>query len=225
MKIYCKYKKRSVLFLLVLFMLMIPLTSSYDASAAKKESSLDELEQKRKETMKDIKNLKNSIGNVQKNIDRLTTEKNTIQQYITDLDKEISQLTKQIEKFEGKIGEKEEDIRQTKEELEKAKIACDKQYDFMKQRIQFVYENPAESVFELLCSSGSIAEFLNRADNVNELSKYDRQMMDKLTELKEQIALEEERLEAELAELQMMKDEVAAQKKRQIHRSIVRRVN
>lgn len=196
------------------FMILSVLVSTVRPVPVNAGKSLSDLEKDRKETLEEIKNLKGSIAQTKKDIEKLTTEKTTIQQFIRDLDKKIDQLTKDIEAFEEKIGDKEEEIEQTKEELEAAGIACDEQYASMKQRIQYIYETPTESLFEILCTSKNMAEFLNRADNVNALSDYDRQMMDKLTEMKELIAFQEEKLEAELEELQMMKDEVSAQKKK-----------
>lgn len=199
---------------IVLLLMLSVLATAVRPVSVNAGKSVSALEKDKKKTQDDIKRLKSDIANTKKEIDRLTLDKTTIQQYINDLDKKIDKLTKDIEAFEGKIGAKEKDIEKTKAELEEAKIACDEQYEAMKRRIQWIYENPAETVLESLFSSGSMAEFLNRADDVKALSDYDRQMMERLTELKETIALQEERLEAELQQLKIMKDEVAAQKKK-----------
>lgn len=210
MQLYCNYIKKGILCLLILSVMAMTLRP-VSVNAGK---SLSDLEKDRKETMKEIKNLKGSIDKKKKDIEKLTTEKTSIQQFIEELDKKIGELTKDIEAFEGKIDDKEGEIEQTREELKAAGTACDEQYAFMKQRIKYIYETPTESLLEILCTSKSMAEFLNRADYVNSLSDYDRQMLNQLTELKEQIAFQEQKLEAELEELQMMRDEVAAQKKK-----------
>ena len=59
-----------------------------------------------------------------------------------------------------------------------------------------------------------LAELINRADYVASMSTYDREMMDKLIETQEEIALKEVTLEAELEELEMMQAELEAQKKK-----------
>lgn len=212
MQLYHKYLKRGFALLLALLVLKMSVPFVFETEAKKDE--LDALEQKREETLEQIDDLKGSIGQVQKEIESLTSEKKTIQSYISDLDKKFQRLTNQIKDFESRIADKEEDIEQTKEELENAKTECDKQYDLMKRRIRYIYENPAESLWEMLCVSKNFTEFLNRAEGVSSLSDYDRKMMDQLIEIKEEIALEEKTLEAELEELQMMKDEVASQKKK-----------
>ena len=216
--------KQGLALLLLLFIVCSSAAVAYatenkDSSSEKSEQEdnseeLDKLEEERQQTLDAIDNLKDSINSVQKDIDSLKAEKNSIQSYINQLDKQMNSLAKEISGFEEKIQEKITDIELTKEALEAAKIACDEQYDSMKMRIQFIYENPSESLFEMLFSSKNIAEFINRADYVASMSGYDRDMMNKLIETKEEIAIKEETLEAELEELEMMQAELESQKKK-----------
>ena len=198
----------AVLLLLVVAGTVVP----YAYATENNDKELTELENQRQETLEEINGLKSSINKVQKEIDSLKAEKNTIQSYINQLDKKMSNLSSEIASFEKKIEEKITDIEETKTELENAKAACEKQYDSMKKRIQLFYENPGSSLLEVLLTSGSMAEFLNHADNVAYMSEYDDQMMEKLIATKEEIALKEETLEAELEELEMMQAELQKQK-------------
>ena len=225
MKLFYKYLKQGLALLLLLFIVCSSVGSVY-ATENKKSSSgkteekednseeLDKLEEERQQTLDAIDNLKVSISSVQKDIDSLKAEKNSIQSYINQLDKKMNSLANEISVFEEKIQTKITDIEDTKKALEEAKIACEEQYDSMKMRIQFIYENPSASLFEMLCSSKNIAEFINRADYVASMSGYDRDMMNKLIETKEEIAVKEETLEAELEELEMMQAELESQKKK-----------
>ena len=235
MHLYRKYIKQGLAFLLLLLVVCTCVPNVYateDSESQTEEKSqsedleddeeeeednseeLDRLEDERQQTLDAIDDLKNSINSVQQDINSLQAEKNSIQSYINQLDKKMSTLASEISKFEEQIEEKITDIEETKEELEKAKIACDEQYESMKMRIQFIYENPSASLIEMLCSSDNIAEFINRADYVASMSNYDRDMMDKLIATKEEIALKEETLEAELEELEMMQAELESQKKK-----------
>ena len=235
MHLYRKYIKQGLAFLLLLLIVCTCVPNVYateDSESQTEEKSqsedleddeeeeednseeLDRLEDERQQTLDAIDDLKNSINSVQQDINSLQAEKNTIQSYINQLDKKMSTLASEISKFEEQIEEKITDIEETKEELEEAKIACDEQYESMKMRIQFIYENPSASLIEMLCSSDNIAEFINRADYVASMSNYDRDMMDKLIATKEEIALKEETLEAELEELEMMQAELESQKKK-----------
>lgn len=212
MQLFRKYLKHGLA--VVLLLIIASAAVSYTNATGGNNDKLTDLEEQRQNTIDEINGLKDSIDDVQKEIDSLKAEKNTIQSYINQLDKQMNTLASEIAGFETKIAEKITDIEETKAELENAKIACDKQYDAMKKRIQLFYENPNTSLFEVLLSSKNMAEFLNHADNVAFLSEYDDQMMEKLIGTREEIALKEETLEAELEELEMMQAELENQKKK-----------
>lgn len=216
MQVYGRYIKRVLAGLLIFGMIGI---SAASVNATENSEELSELEEQRQETLEEINSLKNSISNVKEELNELKTEKNTIQKYINQLDRKIGTLTTEIAAFEEKIEEKKQDIEETKEKLEQTKIECDKQYDLMKKRIQFIYENPGASLWEVFFSSGSLADVLNRAEHVLSMSGNERQRMDNLVELKEEMALQEKTLEAELEELAMMQTELEKQK-RQVNVSI-----
>ena len=212
MKFYHKYIKQLLAVMLLLCVAGVSVSYTYATENAVGSTDVSALESQRQETLEEIESLKNSISNVKEEIDSLKTEKNTIQKYINQLDKKFDNLTAEIAEFETKIEEKKSDIEETKKKLEEAKIACEEQYASMKLRIQFIYENPSASLFELVITSESVSEALNRADYVFAMSDYERQMMDKLTKTKEEIELQEITLEAELEELDMMQEELEKQK-------------
>lgn len=225
MQLFRKYIKWGLAFLALLLVVCVSVPSVYatensqaeeqdEEEEEKRQEELDRLEDERQETIDAINDLKDSISDVQKDINKLQSEKGTIQSFINQLDKQIGTLTSEISKFEEQIEEKITDIEETKKALEEAEIACEEQYESMKLRIQFIYENPSQSLAEMLLQSGNIAEFVNRADYVASMSDYDRTMMDKLIATQKEIELKEETLEAELEELEMMQDELEDQKKK-----------
>ena len=221
-----RYIKQGLVFCLLLFLLLgsafvVKATEGSGGTASetteeqsKQSEQLEELENQRQETLEEINDLKNSISNVQGEINELKAEKNSIQSYINQLDNKIGVLSEEIHNFEEKIEGKKTDIEETKQELEDTRIACEKQYDSMKKRIQFIYENPSQSLVELILTSGDFVDFINRADHVTSMSNYDRQMMNKLLKTQEEIELKEKTLEAELEELEMMQAELESQKKK-----------
>lgn len=212
MKFCCKYIKQLLSGILLLCLLGVSMPYVYATENSESSKEISELENQRQETLEEIESLKSSISDVKEEIDNLKTEKNTIQRYINQLDRKFDNLTAEIAEFEEKIEKKKADIEETKVKLEEAKIACDEQYASMKLRIKYIYENPSASLFELVLTSGNISEALNRADYVFSMSGYERQMMDKLVETREQIELQEITLEAELEELDMMQAELEKQK-------------
>ncbi len=170
------------------------------------------LEEKKQDTLKEIENLKSDIKETQKEINSLTTEKNDISSYINQLDNKIIKISNEISDFEDKIEDKEKDIEETKVKLEDAKVRCEQQYDDMQKRIQFIYEKRNKSFFEMIVSSNSISDLLNKADYVFSMSDYDNEMMNKLNETKKEIENYEKTLEQELSDLELMKSELESQK-------------
>lgn len=82
-----------------------------------------------------------------------------------------------MEKTKKKISDKESEISNKEDELILAKAKENDQYESMKKRIRFMYENGNTGFIEILCSSKSIGEFLNNAEYISTISGYDRNML------------------------------------------------
>ena len=82
----------------------------------------------------------------------------------------------------------------------------------MKTRIQYMYDNSQTTYLEQLLESNSVAEFLNTAEYIAEIQKYDRQKLDEYTENIEYITVAKEQLEQDYADLENMKANVESQK-------------
>ena len=82
----------------------------------------------------------------------------------------------------------------------------------MKTRIRYMYENSQTTYLEQLLESNSVAEFLNTAEYIAEIQKYDRQKLDEYTENIEYITVAKEQLEQDYADLENMKANVESQK-------------
>ena len=103
--------------------------------------------------------------------------------------------------------EKQAEIDRTKEELAGAKADEEEQYEAMKLRIRYMYENSPVSYLELLLSAESFAEVLNRAEYISQISEYDRKMLGVYEDTVEGISQKESALETELAELADLKEQ------------------
>ena len=127
------------------------------------------------------------LARAQSNISSLEGKKQELETYLAQLDAQYQELTLAIENLSVEAGEKEEELKVLKEELDKAKKAAEKQYHAMKIRIAYMYEKGGSSALELLLSSGSFADFLNRAENIMQISRYDRNMLQKYEDLQKQM--------------------------------------
>ena len=85
-----------------------------------------------------------------------------------------------IQTLEGDISNKQADIEQTQSDLQKAHNAKDKQYEAMKQRIQYLYEKGGNDAwFQMMVNAENLSELLTKAEYTQKMYDYDRQSLEK----------------------------------------------
>ena len=67
----------------------------------------------------------------------------------------------------------------------------------MKLRIKYVYENDSASMLSMIFSVDNMADFLNRVEFVQNISDYDREQLEELSNLRQTIEDEEAKLQEE----------------------------
>lgn len=135
----------------------------------------------------------------QANMASLESKKQELESYLEELNTQYNDLTNSISELSIQAAQKEEELNSLKEQLEEAKQKSDKQYEDMKKRIVYMYENGSASMLELLLSSQDLAQFLNRAENISQISQYDRDMLQKYKDLQAEIKAQEEQAREEVA--------------------------
>ncbi len=163
---------------------------------------IKESEETKKQAEQNRNTLKSGLTDIQALLKSLEGAKSNLQDYITQLDTNLNNLNAKIEDLNTMISEKEADIQVTQAALEKAQEIEEAQYSAMKQRIRFMYEKGSGSYMEMLFSSESFTDFLNKAEFINKISEYDRKMLEQYMETKEQIAEAKNTLEQEHQELE-----------------------
>ncbi len=142
-------------------------------------------------------------------ISSLESKKQELENYLAELNAQYEELNSSLAELEKEAAAKEEELARVKKELKKAKADAEEQYEAMKIRIVYMYEHGGSSMLESLLSSGSIAEFLNQAENVSQISQYDRDMLQKYEETSDRIKEQEQQIEEEneaIARLQSEKE-------------------
>lgn len=150
------------------------------------------------------------LAQAQSNINSLESKKQELENYLAELNVQYTELTNSVSQLSIQAAQKEDELKEIKKELEAAKEASQKQYEAMKKRIVYMYERGGASMLELLLSSQSLVEFLNRAENISELSEYDRDMLQKYEDLRADIESQEEKVEEESASINTLLSERAA---------------
>ncbi len=157
----------------------------------------------------DAKNLKKqlqeNLTDVKKIKEELEQSKEDLKQYVVQLDGELATIQEKIAELKERITEKEEEIVQTEAELEMAIADQENQYAAMKERIRFMYERGDTLYMDLLFSSESFGDMLNKAEYIKMLSAYDRKMLDEYVATRKLIELYMEQLEEDKAYLEEAK--------------------
>lgn len=171
-------------------------------------------------TQDDIENAKNQITDLQNQkdnaenaVDSIEGQKGKLETELSGLNRQLSDLVGAINELENQIAEQEDKIEQAKEELAAAEEQAAGQYEDMKLRIQFMYENGNVSAWDTLLQSSSFTDFLNRTEYIRELNGYDRRKLVEFEELKAQIAEQKEQLEERMQELVTMQENMETKKK------------
>lgn len=152
----------------------------------------------------DLQDAQNKASEQQDALDAAQAEK----------DKLVAQLdgiVKDMEQTQADIQAKQEEISKKADELDAAKIDENNQYESMKLRIQYMYENGNGQFLETLLESKSIAEFLSNAEYISQISEYDRNMLVEFQDIVDKVEEQQEELEKENAELEEMRNSLQTQ--------------
>ena len=130
---------------------------------------------------------------------------------IASLDQDLVNTMVNIEVLNTDISNKEAEIQKTRKNLKRAKANKEKQYEAMKLRIQYLYENGGSNAwYNLMLDSNDLSELLNKAEYTQTMYKYDRDALNKYVETIKEIKTLGVQLNGEKAELEDMKAEQEA---------------
>lgn len=171
-------------------------------------------------TQEDIDNAKEQLDNLQEQkdeaegaIDDIKDKKSEYENELNSLNGQMTNIVASMNELETQITDKQVEIEEAAERLAKAEEKSDKQYEDMKLRIQFMYENGNDSMVEMLLTSESISDFLNRTEYISSINEYDRDMLDAFEALQEQIKQEKAALEEDEKELLALAAEMEEKQK------------
>lgn len=146
--------------------------------------------------------LENELQQKEENKGSLESQKEGEEEKLKNLKAQYQSISSDLSALDKKKTEKEAEIKEKTEELDMAIAEQEKQYDDMKKRIQYMYEQPQESLFSLLLKDYSFADALNRVDEVAKIQEYDRDQLQEMEENSRKIQEQKGELEAAKKELE-----------------------
>ena len=188
--------------LALMLTVMIGSAQVMTVSAAK---STDELEQQKAQTTAQLNETQDSIND-------LESKKEAITNQIGELDAQLVVTMAAVETLKTDIANKQTEIEETQQKLEAAQQDQAEQYEALKSRIQYLYENGGNTAWaSLLLSGEDLSEILNQAEYTQKMYDYDRECLEKYMEITQQVSDYSDQLATEKAELEASEAEQEAQ--------------
>ena len=131
---------------------------------------------------------------------------------LDSINQELLEISNKIAENESKMESMEGDIIKTQEQLSIAKKNEEAQYEDMKVRIQYIYENDSATMLSMIFSADNLTDFVNKIDFVQTVSDYDRDMLTELVTLREAIEEEETHLKEQKESYKETEEQLSQQK-------------
>lgn len=145
-------------------------------------------------------------------------EKETLENKTSDLQSQLAGINQDLLKISDEISDTQmrvtivnSEILRSEDELTISQQNEDQQYENMKSRIKYMYENGNSNMLELLFSAESMSDFLNKVDFIQNISQYDRDMLSELQNIHADIENQKMALQNQQASLNNLENELQQQ--------------
>ena len=204
-----RFFKRLSILLCVSILLTAP-SAVYASNTDRDREREEELENNKKDLQdaQDEKdNMEDTLSDIKNQKDDLEEAKSDLSDYVVELDGQLMSIQDKLLQLEVKVAEKEQEVTQSKQQLKEAEENETNQYVSMKQRIKFMYEKGSQTYLTMLFEAEDFSDMMNKAEYIEEISNYDRDMLVQYQDTKQAILLLKTQLEEEQSALKQAQEE------------------
>lgn len=144
--------------------------------------------------------------------DELESTTSGLKGELNDLNSQLSSLSKELDNTSSQIEDLSAKVEKSKLDLASAQLDEEAQYDSMKDRIKFMYEGGGASLVQILLTSDSMGDFLNKAEYVATISQYDRQMLEELQQVRTNVEKKQKDLEQQQSKLSGLQETLTSKR-------------
>lgn len=186
-------KKRILcLILIVALIASSNMLISFAANKSELEQESSDIQSKIDQTEKELGEVQSNLTGVMAQIQELTAQISEYQTEIDGLNSQISGLEEQISEAEVNLQKAEEDYNLQKDRLQKRLVA--------------LYEMGETTYLDVLLSSASITDFIDKYYIVSEIAEYDNNLLDSIEENKNAIEVAKQTLEDSKTQIEDLKN-------------------
>ena len=198
--IILRKNKKLISFLLVFaFLVSVPyVAEQYWATSA---------QDKKEEAEGNLKDVEDQMNDIKDKQDQVESE-------LKDVRKRLSNLIDKQNELEAEIADTQAVLTKTQEELERAQKEAQKQYEAMKLRIKYMYENSSnDNLWTAIFEADGIADMLNRVEYISTIYKSDRELTEQYKETVARVEEKERQLFDKMDELLVKQETFLGQQK------------
>ena len=144
--------------------------------------------------------------------DSLEAQKANAQSQASSLQAQLTEMMTKISNLEVNITNKNTEISKAEVQLTDAQALEAKQYEDMKLRIKYMYEDGNTTLLENILKSGTFSEMLSQIEYAQNISNYDRNALNEYQNTVQQVTDLKSSLETEAADLKSMEKSYSAEK-------------
>ncbi|WP_288617355.1 murein hydrolase activator EnvC [uncultured Eubacterium sp.] len=148
--------------------------------------------------------LENDLNDAQALIEQLQDQEGDIQEAVRELDDRLTVISGNIDALEVQTRQKNKELLDTQNQLAAARADESEQYESMKVRIRYMYQNSGISYLEALLESGSFAKMLKQVDYMSTMMQYDRAKLEEYQQTQALIQNAEETIRKDKADLEAL---------------------
>ena len=134
-------------------------------------------------------------------VDSLEDKTSNLQSQLEGINQDLITISNEIAETEVKIEESNNEVFRLEASLQISRNNEEVQYANMKTRIKYMYENGSDTLLSMVCEAKSMGEFLNRVDFIQNITKYDKDMLENMVKVREGIEEQEAELKSRQQEL------------------------
>lgn len=148
--------------------------------------------------------LENDLNDAQALIEQLQDQEGDIQEAVRELDDRLNVISGNIDTLKAQTRQKNKELLDTQNQLETARTDESEQYESMKVRIRYMYQNSGIGYLEALLESGSFAKMLKQVDYMSTMMQYDRAKLEEYQQTQALIQNAEETIRKDKADLEAL---------------------
>ena len=192
-----RYKMMAVSFCVIMSLALSLTLQSQASSLSEAQKEKEALEESLAEATALVNELKDSKASTQEKVDQLNEQ-------LDGLSAKVDTLEAQLEDMNTKIADSETS-------LAEARVNEAEQYENMKKRIQYTYENGNTAYLDAIFSAKNMSSFINAVEYASMMTSYDRQMLEQYQDNQTYIAETQANLEEEYIQVEQMQAQIEQQ--------------